>query len=135
MNALQYLQPIEDRSIRQLLNSGNEAPEMVWNAPVDVYESKDAYRVEVEFPGIGKENIEIHYEDDVLSVSAKRDTPDIAEGVREWKKERRTGKFYRSFKLVKDINDEHISANYQDGILTVTLPKSEKVKPKQIPIT
>jgi HSP20 family protein len=134
MNAIQALQPIEDRLIRHFYNGSEGQHETVWNPAVDVYESNDTYRIELELPGISKDAIEVNYEDEILSVKANRQTPELAEGVRAWKTERRTGNFYRSFRLVKDIDADSIQANYNDGVLTINLKKTEKVSGKRIEV-
>ena len=134
MTAFQSLQPIEDRLIRHFFNESNGCNETVWTPVVDVYESPDAYRIEVELPGINKADIEVHYEDDILSVKAKRNQSELSEGVKEWKRERKTGTFYRSFRLVKDIKPDTITAQFADGVLTLSLAKVEKIQGKRIEI-
>ena len=103
--------------------------------PVDLYEDKDTVTVQAELPGLKKEDINISLEDGFLTISGERKQEQKVEGAESYRTERFVGIFQRTVTLPSEVDAEKIKASYTDGILTVTLPKSEKSKPKQIPIS
>lgn len=105
-----------------------------WAPSLDVYEDKDNIIVRAELPGLKKEEIEISLHENVLTVSGERRNEKKYEGAETSREERFFGKFTRSMKLPKSVNANKVKAAYSDGILTVTLPKSEDAKPRQIEI-
>ena len=96
---------------------------------VDVKETKDEYVIEAELPGFAKEDIEIEYEDNILTITAKKNEKKEEEG-KYHVREIRTGKFTRKFEIER-IDEEKISAKFVDGILTVIAPKIQKVASKK----
>ena len=101
-----------------------------WTPPLDLYQDNDNIVAVVELPGMRKEDIEISLQDGTLTVSGER-KDETKEGART---ERFTGKFRRSVTLPTQVEVKKVNASYKDGILTVTLPKAEEAKPKQIQI-
>ncbi|HEY8025667.1 MAG TPA: Hsp20/alpha crystallin family protein [Burkholderiaceae bacterium] len=102
---------------------------------IDVTESASAYVVEAELPGVTKENVKISVEGKVVTLEAeiKRAT-ERKEGETVVFAERTTEKFSRSFKLAADVDDARSVAKLENGILTLTLPKKEDLRPKQIQV-
>ena len=94
----------------------------------DVSDTGDAYKLEAELPGFKKEDIDIHVEDDCLTISAQRKVEDEDKRPNYVKRERVYGSFSRSFD-VSGIEVDQIQAAYQDGILTLTMPKKVEQKP------
>ena len=94
----------------------------------DVSDMGDAYKLEAELPGFKKEDIDLHVEDDCLTISAQRKVEDEDKRPNYVKRERVYGSFSRSFD-VSGIEVDQIQAAYQDGILTLTMPKKVEVKP------
>jgi len=90
--------------------------------------------VKAELPGMKKEEIEISLHDGVLSLSGERKAQDKYEEADTCRSERFLGRFHRTFELPAPVEADKVKATYQDGILTVTLPKSEEAKPKQIEV-
>lgn len=89
---------------------------------VDIFEKDDLYNMEIEIPGFKKENIMVDYKDGYLTISAKKDeTKEDKEYIR---RERFYGEYQRSF-YIGDIDDTQINAQFNDGLLTVTFPKSD----------
>lgn len=89
---------------------------------VDIFEKDDLYNMEIEMPGFKKENIMVDYKDGYLTISAKKDeTKEDKEYIR---RERFYGEYQRSF-YIGDIDDTQINAQFNDGLLTVTFPKSD----------
>ncbi len=106
-----------------------------WFPAVDVYEDKDSLVVRAEVPGMKKEDIEISLHDGYLTLSGERKQEEKNETAEIYRSERWLGRFHRTISLPCRVEAEKIKATYTDGVLTVTLPKAEEAKPKQIPIT
>jgi HSP20 family protein len=105
-----------------------------WVPAVDVYEDKDSYVVKMELPGMKKEGIDISLHDGVLSISGERKSEEKHEDGETYRSERFFGRFQRSITLPASVDGAKVNAGYKDGILTITLPKAEEAKPKQITI-
>lgn len=101
---------------------------------LDVKETEDAYIVKATLPGIDPQDVEITYNNKTLTIQGEMKHEEEQEGVRYHLRERYTGKFYRQLRLPYPVNDSAIDAKYEHGILTLTLPKSEEVKPKKITV-
>lgn len=99
----------------------------------DIKETEDAYIVEAEMPGVKKENVELVCEKGVLTITAKANEEKTEEKQGYIRKERISGEMTRRFEI-EDIDEEKISAKMEDGILTVTLPKSAESQEKRIAI-
>ena len=104
----------------------NERP--VLGFRTDVIDTGDAYKLDAELPGFKKEDIDINVENDCLTISVERKVEDEDKRPNYVKRERVYGAFSRSFD-VSGIDVEKIEAAYQDGILTLTMPKKVEVKP------
>jgi HSP20 family protein len=105
-----------------------------WSPAFDVYEEKDNYVIKAELPGMKKEDISVSLHDGDLIISGERKSETKSEGTEVYRAERFFGKFQRSVSLPKTVAANNVKAEYKDGILTVTLPKSEEAKPKQIQV-
>ena len=105
-----------------------------WRPAVDVLESKDAYLIYAELPGMKKEDFHLEVKDGVLTLSGERNAEKPAEGVQLRSAERVSGKFVRSFSLPKTVDHDRIEATYKDGVLEVRVPKAEEAKPRQITV-
>ncbi|HEY3855566.1 MAG TPA: Hsp20/alpha crystallin family protein [Verrucomicrobiae bacterium] len=106
-----------------------------WYPAVDVTEDKDTLSVRAEIPGMKKEDIEISLHEGFLTLSGERKGGEKLEGSETYRSERWFGRFHRTISLPYAVVADQIKATYTDGVLTVTLPKAEEAKPKQIPIT
>jgi len=104
-----------------------------WTPALDLYQSNDNVIALIELPGMRKEDIEISLHDGMLTIAGERkmETPG---GEKAERSERYIGKFRRSITLPTRVDANKVSATYKDGILTVTLPKAEEAKPKQIQV-
>jgi len=101
----------------------------------DVIETEREIRVVAEMPGLKRENIEVDVENNVLTLRAeKREERREGENGRFHLAERRYGTFTRSFVLPRDVDAEQIQADFEDGVLTVTIPKSEKARRRRIQV-
>lgn len=116
---------------------GRQSDEMdygAWLPPVDLKEEETRYVVDVELPGLRKEDIEVHLENGVLTIRGERRFEKDTQKENYHRIERSYGKFSRSFSLPTRVNPEGISAQYRDGVLQVVVPKAEESKPKKIAI-
>ena len=105
-----------------------------WSPNVDILEADNELVLKAELPGLSPEAVELHLEKNVLTIKGERrfeseDNKDSYHRI-----ERAYGSFSRSFSLPTTIDETKIQADFKDGLLTVTLPKQEQVKPRQIKI-
>jgi HSP20 family protein len=105
-----------------------------WTPALDLHEDKDQFVVKVEVPGMKKEDIQLSLHDGALSISGERKGEDKFENAEVYRAERFFGRFQRTIALPAAVDADKIKAHYQDGVLTVTLPKAEEAKPKQITV-
>ena len=105
-----------------------------WVPAIDLYEDRDNYVVKMELPGMKKEEIDISLHNGVLSITGERKDEEKHEDAETYRSERFFGRFQRSVTLPAVVEGDKVNASYKDGILTVTLPKAEEAKPKQITI-
>lgn len=105
-----------------------------WVPPVDIFEEKDAIRIMAEVPGVRPADVKISLEGNVLTVHGQKHqaTEDRTERVHRY--ERTYGEFERTFSLPASVDAHKISASYEHGILTITLPKVEQAKPREIQV-
>lgn len=109
--------------------------EMTWTPRMDVKESEDAYILHADLPGLKQDEVKITLNDHVLTISGERKHADEKKNEKYHFIERAYGSFQRSFSLPSSINGEKIKAEYKEGVLNITLPKSEESKPKEIAIS
>jgi HSP20 family protein len=106
-----------------------EAP---WVPLADVSETDDAYVVEVDLPGVNRDQIDIQVQDRELVITGE--IPESEQNGRRHRRSRRTGRFEFHTYLPGDVNADGVNAQLSDGVLTVTIPKSEAAKPRHIEI-
>ncbi len=114
--------------------TGDANPFSGWAPALDVYQDKDNVLVRAELPGLKKEEIELSLHEGVLTLSGERKREEESQKGTSTRSERFFGKFERSVELPGTVDSTKVTAAYKDGILTVTLPKAEEAKPKQIQI-
>ena len=101
----------------------------------DVVETEREIRVQVEMPGLKRDNIEVDVENNVLTIRGeKREERTEGQEGRYHLAERRWGTFARSFVLPRDVDADNIQASFEDGVLTVRIPKSEKARRRKIDV-
>ena len=101
--------------------------------PMDLSRTGDSYVLNADLPGIDPASVDISVDGQLLSIRAERPAP-TAEGVTYLARERRTGTFLRRFTLGQNVDTTGITAGYDNGVLTVTVPVAEKAKPRKIEI-
>jgi len=110
-------------------------PARLWSPVVDVVENENGIVVRAELPGMRQEDIDIELTGDTLSLRGERKFDNGERKENYVRVERSYGRFQRSFTLGVPINANAVSATYRDGILEITLPKSEEMKPRKVQVT
>lgn len=107
-----------------------------WSPPLDLHDEDEQLVARVELPGFSKDCIQLNYQDGVLTIAGERKA-DYAEGEEPeaYRCERMSGRFSRDIALPVPVKADKIEARYKDGVLTVTLPKSEDAKPHKVEVT
>ena len=105
-----------------------------WLPAVDIVENENEYTVNVELPGVNKDDVKITVANDVLTVRGEKKMEKETKDRNYRRTERTYGSFQRSFTLPTHVKSDKIEANYNNGVLTITLPKVEEAKPKEIEV-
>lgn len=105
-----------------------------WAPAVDIFEEADSIRIQAEVPGVKPEEVKISVEGNVLTISGTKQQTAEERTERVHRYERNYGAFERTFTLPATVDADKIRASYDHGVLTVTLPKVEKAKPRQIQV-
>jgi HSP20 family protein len=107
----------------------------LWAPPVDVEETADHIVLSAELPGMKRDQMDIELEDGVLTIQGEKKEAAKDEGTQGLLYERRWGSFTRRFTLPRAVDASSITASYEDGILTIRVPKAEEAKGRKIEIT
>lgn len=126
------------RTVDRLFDNANPdnpwAQSTMWGLAVDVVENKDDFTIKASIPGINPDDLDISFTDDTLTIKGEIKSDNEVKENKYHLRERRHGSFSRSISLPTKIKGDAIEASYQNGVLTLRLPKSEEVKPKRIAI-
>jgi len=115
------------------VTNGQNAGQNFVAAPVNIFETKDGYLLEAEMPGVNKEGLEVTLEGNEITIIGRR-AEEPVNGQRLFR-ERHLADFQRVFQLDPAIDTSKISARMDQGLLKLTLPKSEQVKPRKITVS
>jgi HSP20 family protein len=105
-----------------------------WTPLVDISEDDNNFYLRAELPGLSKENVNVKYEEGMLTIAGEKPAPQADKGINYHRVERRYGMFERSFRITSNIVADKVEADFADGVLTITLPKAEEIKPKAIEV-
>jgi HSP20 family protein len=105
-----------------------------WAPLVDIIEDEKEYRIKAELPEVKKEDVKVAVQDDVLTITGERTFEKEEKGKKYHRVERAYGSFARNFTLPEDADAGKVTAEFQQGILHVHIPKSEKARPKSIEV-
>ena len=108
-------------------------PARAFLPPTDIFESDDVLTIVMEMPGVGREDVDVNVENGVLRVEGRLDFSKY-EGMQPVYTEYNIGHYRRSFSLSSKVDQDRISAQMQDGVLTLLLPKAEEAKPRRISV-
>ncbi|HEX8832899.1 MAG TPA: Hsp20/alpha crystallin family protein [Abditibacteriaceae bacterium] len=134
MNLHQQLNRMFDQFDTDLFGRLEELGDGLYAPAVDVKEDPDAYTVHLEVPGVKQDNLNLSLQDNVLTIKGIKEQGAQHEG-RYRRIERSYGSFVRSLSLPRSVDGAGVTANLQDGILEVRLPKREEARPRQISVT
>ena len=105
-----------------------------WMPAVDIRETKDAFDVTAELPGIDAKDVDVSVQENTLTIRGERRREEVKENETVHRIEREYGVFERSFTLPRSADAEKIQASYREGVLSLTVPKREEAKPKSLKI-
>ncbi len=108
--------------------------EGLWAPLMDIEETKDELVIKAEVPGMAKDDIKIQINNDILSISGERKHEEETKDKTYHRIERSYGKFQRIIRLPTEVQSGKTKASYENGVLTIRIPKSEEVKPREIAI-
>ncbi|NWG17215.1 MAG: Hsp20/alpha crystallin family protein [Chloroflexi bacterium] len=133
------MQNMMDRMFNETLRSlgpgWGETGVGAFSLALDIHETDGDYTVTTDLPGVTAEHINVKFQDGVLLIEAEIPEQTVQkEGQRVLMQERRYGKFSRSIRLPQPVNVAKVEASFQDGVLTLTLPKAEEAQPRLIPV-
>ena len=130
-----YFRLVDDllNDARPWLTSG-ETEARGFGPALDVEENADAFIVHANLPGINQGDISVNIHDDTLTVSAETAAENRDETSKMLIRERRFGKFSRSLRFPTIVDGDAVEASFENGVLSITLPKAAHVKPRQIPV-
>ncbi|MDH4257271.1 MAG: Hsp20/alpha crystallin family protein [Candidatus Aminicenantes bacterium] len=126
-----------NRLFEDAFTSRGEEKDMVassWSPSVDIYETENEIVLTAEVPGVDEKNIEIKLEDNTLALKGERNFEKETKEENYHRIERAYGSFYRSFTLPRNIDQDNIKAESENGILRITMPKKPELKPKKVKI-
>jgi HSP20 family protein len=142
--AINRFEPFRTNSLQDQLNhlfneaferSSQDSSITTWAPPVDIYETEHELVVKADLPDIKPEDLDIRVENNVLTIRGERKFEKKVNENNYLRVERSYGAFSRSFSLASSVNTEAIKADYKNGVLTLSVPKREEAKPKQIKVT
>jgi HSP20 family protein len=113
---------------------GDESNLTSWAPSVDIFETEHELVVKADLPDVDPKDLDIRVENNILTIRGERKFEKKVSEDKYLRVERAYGSFSRSFSLANTVNAEAIKADYQNGVLTLTIPKREEAKPKQIKV-
>ena len=124
-----------DRLAAQLLGTSPGSARVPLAMPMDLYRSGDHYVLHADLPGVDPDSVDVSVDGGILTVTAQRSARTELDDVQWLSSERFTGGYLRRLSLGPDVDADHITATYQNGVLTVTLPVAARAQPRRIEIT
>jgi len=112
----------------------NGAITSAWVPAVDIFEDKDGVKIVAEIPGVAPEDVKLSLENNMLTIRGEKRQVAEEKSERVHRYERTYGTFERTFALPGTVDVDHIAADYDNGVLTVTLPKAERARPREIQV-
>ena len=129
------LQEQVNRLFNDVLDRSSEGSNLTsWAPAVDIYETAQELVVKADLPDVDAKDLDIRVENNILTIRGDRKFEKKVAEENYLRVERAYGAFSRSFSLANTVNSEAIKADYRDGVLTLTIPKREEAKPKQIKV-
>ena len=141
--AISRFEPFRTNSLQEQFNrlfseafdrSSDESSITTWAPAVDIFETEHELVVKADLPDIKPQELDIRVENNILTIRGERKFEKQVNENNYLRVERAYGSFSRSFSLANTVNSDAIKAEYKDGVLTLTIPKREEAKPKQIKV-
>jgi len=117
-----------------LERAGNESNLTPWAPAVDIFETEHELVVQADLPDVNPQDLDIRFENNILTIRGERKFENKVNEENYLRVERAYGSFSRSFSLANSVKSDAIKADYQNGVLTLSIPKREEAKPKQIKV-
>ena len=114
--------------------TGEESNLTPWAPAVDIYETENELVVKADLPDVNPQDLDIRVEDTILTIRGERKFENKVNEENYLRVERSYGSFSRSFQLANSVNSDAIKADYENGVLTLSIPKRAEAKPKQIKV-
>src|SRR6266478_6424814 len=141
--SISRFEPFRKNSLQEQFNrlfseafdrSSDESSITTWAPAVDIFETEHELVVKADLPDIKPEELDIRVENNILTIRGERKFEKKVDEKNYLRVERAYGSFARSFSLANTVNTDAIQADYKDGVLTLSVPKREEAKPKQIKV-
>ena len=116
-------------------SAGNDSALTAWSPAVDIYETEQELVLRADLPDISEKDLDVRVENNMLTIHGERKFEKNISEDNYLRMERSYGSFSRSFSLPNTVNTDQIKADYRNGVLTVSLPKREESKPKQVKVS
>lgn len=130
----QEMNEMLDRFTQRFSDPHAKAREGAWLPPVNITETTDSVTLEAELPGVDPKSIDISVTGDMLTIKGEKKREQETKGERVHRVERNYGTFTRSFQLPSAIIADKVAADFKNGVLRVTLPKSDKTREIKVPV-
>jgi len=134
LQSLRRLSSVLDEAFGNFQQEDGGTITAAWYPACDVFEDKDAVKIVAEVPGVPAEDVKISLENNILTIRGEKKQQAEERNERVHRYERSYGVFERSFALPSTVDPDKIQAGYQNGVLTVTVPKAEKARPREIAV-
>lgn len=133
---LQELQEEVDRLFDDFSSSffNGEGTRTLWSPPADLIETGDSYEVQLDLPGLARDDVQLTFENGVLKISGEREVT-YEENITPIRTERWAGRFTRMLRFSQNVDPDGIEAHFEGGVLMVRVPKTEKSRARQIEIS
>ena len=131
LDPFQGLRLFEDAVTRMMSEPRANRP---WSPAVDIFETEDALKLKADIPDVKIEDIDVRVENQTLSIRGQRKFEKEENVKGHHRIERSYGEFVRSFAVPSTVDTEKVNAEYKNGVLTITLPKKEAAKPRQVKV-
>lgn len=123
----------ETTGVSKQKTAATEEQERALLPPVDIFENASGITVRADMPGVSRERLEVHIDNDTLSIEGRAETP-MPEGMEALHADVRSTLYRRNFSLSSELDGEKIEAGLKDGVLTLRIPKREAHKPRRIEV-
>jgi HSP20 family protein len=137
MTSLRRLNSVLDEAFNAwpFQSEQNGALTSAWLPACDVFEDREAVKIMAEVPGVRPEDVKLSIENNLLTIRGEKKQQAEEKTERVHRYERSYGTFERTFALPTTVDPEKIAATYSQGILTVTIPKADRARPREIPVS